>query len=293
MTIGWRRGDHNVEGDIVGIVGDVKSFGLDRASPPVLYAPYAQEPVSSFAMVVRSATPATSMSRARSKARSRRVDPDLPVARLETLEAHVSSSVAERRFYMVVLTIFAVVALALAAIGIFGVLSYLVSQRTREIGIRVALGAGRQSVIGMVVGQALVLVGVGIAIGSVAALQLGTYIRAMLFQLQPNDAMDVRPGRRWPGDRWACSRRGSPPAARSASIPSWLSRRMNRANTIRNRRTRRARRLPRAPRLRNAGIAERQALFESPTAPSGAQGAPSGCAGDSRLARTRRRSSRR
>jgi ABC-type antimicrobial peptide transport system permease subunit len=138
-------------------------------------------------MVVRSATPATSLSGA-IKSAIAAVDPDLPVARLETLEAHVSSSVAERRFYMVVLTIFAGVALALAAIGIFGVLSYLVSQRTREIGIRVALGAGRQSVIGMVVGQALALVGVGIAIGSVAALELGTYIRAMLFQLQPNDA---------------------------------------------------------------------------------------------------------
>jgi putative ABC transport system permease protein len=115
------------------------------------------------------------------------VDPNLPVSNVRTLDQIVAKSISQPRFYATLLVIFAGVALALAAIGIFGVLSYAVSQRTREIGIRMALGAQERTVVGLVVRQALVLVVTGVAVGTLAALVLSQTLRKMLFAIEPTD----------------------------------------------------------------------------------------------------------
>lgn len=186
IELGWRRDGVRVGGRVVGVVADVKSHGLDVQAPPQIYAAYEQVPIGSSAVVLRTRTNPTALLPS-VRAAVAAVDPKLPVTRLETLEEHISRSVAERRFYMLLLATFAVVALALAAIGIFGVLSYLVSQRTREIGIRVALGAGRGTVIGMVLRQAMGPAVVGVSLGLAAALGLSRFLSTLLFELDATD----------------------------------------------------------------------------------------------------------
>ena len=188
IDIGWGRGpNHHVEGDVVGIVADVRSFGLDRDAPAQLYLPLAQVPEEAMAFVVRTGVPPESMFAA-VRAAVARIDPKLPLTRLETMDAHVARSIAQRRFYMWLLALFAAIALALAAVGIFGVLSYLVAQRTREIGIRVALGADRRAVTVLVLRQAMLISTIGIAIGLTCSLGLTRLMTTMLFDLTPTDA---------------------------------------------------------------------------------------------------------
>ena len=115
------------------------------------------------------------------------VDPNLPLSSVRTLDQIVATSISQPRFYMLLLAIFAGVALALAAIGIFGVLSYAVAQRTREIGIRMALGAREGTVVRLVVRQAMTLVLVGVVLGTVAALFLSQTMTKMLFSVKPTD----------------------------------------------------------------------------------------------------------
>jgi ABC-type antimicrobial peptide transport system permease subunit len=115
------------------------------------------------------------------------LDAELPVARIATLEEIVARSISQPRFYMVLLAAFAGTALFLAALGIFGVMSYAVLQRTREIGIRVALGAQATQVLRMVLGQALVLAVAGVALGLLGALGLARAMTGLLFQLSPTD----------------------------------------------------------------------------------------------------------
>jgi putative ABC transport system permease protein len=117
------------------------------------------------------------------------VDPTLPLARIETLATHVDRSIAERRFYMLLLGLFSSVALVLAAVGIFGVLSFLVAHRTREIGIRIALGADRGAVVGMVLKQTVALAGAGAVIGTLAGLGLTGAMTTMLFDVRPTDPL--------------------------------------------------------------------------------------------------------
>jgi putative ABC transport system permease protein len=143
-------------------------------------------PVDTIAFVVRSTTAeATLIAPARVAVAAS--DPDMPLNRVETLAEHVRKSIATQRFYMLLLAVFASVALALAAVGIFGVLSYLVTQRTREIGIRVALGADRRSVVSLIIRQAMFLAVAGTAIGMAGAVGLSRLLRTMLFELSPTD----------------------------------------------------------------------------------------------------------
>jgi putative ABC transport system permease protein len=187
IDIGWGRDGGHVQGDVVGVVADVRSFGLDRAAPAQLYVPLAQVPEDSMAVVVRTGVPPETMFSA-IRAAVGRVDPRLPVTRLETMDEHVARSVASRRFYMWLLALFAAIALALAAIGIFGVLSYLVAQRTREIGIRVALGADRRAVTGLVLRQAMLIATMGVGLGLAGSVGLTRLMTSMLFDLTPTDA---------------------------------------------------------------------------------------------------------
>jgi putative ABC transport system permease protein len=187
IKLGWGRGaGKRAGGEVVGIVGDAKEAGLDEPNPPEIYMPLRQWPVDFMSVVVKTATPPASLSDA-VRAEVYAVDSNLPVSNVRTLDEIVARSISQPRFYMLLLTMFAAVALALAAIGIFGVLSYAVAQRTREIGIRMALGAQERTVIGLVVREAMTLVILGVACGTVAALFLSQTMTRMLFSVTPTD----------------------------------------------------------------------------------------------------------
>jgi len=188
IQLGWGRGPGKPRagGEVVGIVGDVKEAGLDEPNPPHIYMPLRQWPVNFMSVVVKTATPPTALADA-VRTEVYAVDANLPVSNLRTLDEIVARSISQPRFYMLLLTIFAGVALALAAIGIFGVLSYAVAQRTREIGIRMALGAQRGTVIGLVVRDAMLLVVLGVVTGTIAALFLSQTMTKMLFSVAPTD----------------------------------------------------------------------------------------------------------
>ena len=190
ITLGMGRGPGTPRagGEVVGIVGDVKEAGLDEAEPPQLYLPYRQWPVQSMSVVLATAVPPSTVTDA-----ARRgvyaTDPAMPVANVRTLEQIVARSISQPRFYTLLLGLFASVALMLAAIGIFGVLSYAVAQRTREIGIRMALGARERTVLGLVVRQAMTLAAVGVALGIALALWLSrSLVSKLLFNTSPHDA---------------------------------------------------------------------------------------------------------
>ena len=137
-------------------------------------------------MVLRTSVPPLSLAAA-VRGAVHQLDPDLPVARIETLSQIVSASIAQPRFYTTLLTAFASTALLLAALGLFGVISVGVSQRTREIGVRMALGARSRDVLELVLREAATLAVVGVAIGLAAALALSRTLSSLLFNLSPRD----------------------------------------------------------------------------------------------------------
>ena len=188
ITLGWRRpaGQPKAGGEVVGVVGDVKTMGLARDVVPEIYLPYAQLPLNSMDVVVRTSVPPLTLGPA-AEAVVRELDPDIPVARLKSLEDLVSRSISQPRFYMLLLGLFASMAVLLAALGIFGVMSYAVTQRSREIGIRMAMGAPEGSVLRMVLGHAAVLIVTGIGIGLMGALALSRSLSGLLFNLSPTD----------------------------------------------------------------------------------------------------------
>ncbi len=164
----------------MGVVARVKQYGLDTDGRIALYIPHTQ--TGSRAMYVTVKTTADPKALAASvKAQIRAIDPDLPVYRVRTMAAWVDQSLARPRFAMTLLSAFAALALVLAALGIYGVMAFLVSQSTREIGIRIALGATERAVLGMVVGQGLALALSGAALGLLAAIAFGRIIASLLF----------------------------------------------------------------------------------------------------------------
>jgi predicted permease len=189
IQLGWRASkDTHVGGTVVGVVGDVKEGGLDQEHPAEIYVPHAQQPVGGTDVVLRTTVPPLSLGAAvRSAVHD--LDPDLPVARLETLSQVVATSIAQPRFYTVLLSAFAGTALLLAALGLFGVISVGVSQRTREIGVRMALGARSREVLGLVLREAATLAVLGIAVGLAASLALSRTLSTLLFDLSPTDPL--------------------------------------------------------------------------------------------------------
>ena len=186
IAMGWRASNGSrMAGEIVGVVGDVKQFGLGGEPTADVYAPADQWPWSDLTVVMRAERGAPVAAAARAAVRA--VDPNLPVFGLRALDEVVSESVARPRFYMTLLGAFALMAVALAGVGIYGVLSYAVGRRVREIGLRVALGATRARVLRMVVGQGLALAAVGAALGVAGALWLARAMATLLFGVTPGD----------------------------------------------------------------------------------------------------------
>lgn len=171
---------------VVGIVGDVKHFGLDLQAPAELYMTFDQGPPGGPRFAIRtSADPASLITAVRSELRA--IDKQIAISQLETMDEIVSKSTADRRFQALLLGAFAVLALALAMIGIYGVMAYGVAQRSHELAIRIALGAGRSDVIRLVLGQGMRLVIIGLAIGLAGALGLTRFLRTLLFETAPTD----------------------------------------------------------------------------------------------------------
>jgi putative ABC transport system permease protein len=170
----------------VGVVGDVKHSSLSVPPNPEIYLSQLQEPESSLAVLIRTKGDPLSLAAA-AREQVKAVDKDQPVT-ITTMDQIFSASVGEKRFNTSLLGAFAVLALILAMVGVFGVINYSVAQRTHEIGIRIALGAQRSSIFRLVIGQGLVLAVVGITIGSIAAFALTRVIRGLLYGVSPTDA---------------------------------------------------------------------------------------------------------
>jgi putative ABC transport system permease protein len=171
---------------VVGVVGDVRHSGLAVQPNPEVYLSQLQEPQSAMAVMIRTnGDPLLLAGAAREQVKA--IDKDQPLT-ITTMERIFSESVGEQRFNTLLLVAFASLALVLAMIGVFGVINYSVAQRTREIGIRIALGAQRGSIFRLVVGQGLMLAVIGITIGSIGAFALTRLIRSLLFGVSPTDA---------------------------------------------------------------------------------------------------------
>jgi putative ABC transport system permease protein len=173
---------------VVGVVGNIKSDGFDQPDQPHLYHPIFQNPAYAMAIYVRTdVAPTTITQTLREQVRS--LDRDLPVFG-DTTMAHVAAeSVSRRRFAMQVVGLFGILALLLAAVGIYGVIAYSVTQRTREIGIRVALGASRTAIMRWVLKQGMMLTIAGVVIGLVGAYALTRLLRSLLFGVGPTDIL--------------------------------------------------------------------------------------------------------
>ena len=174
-------------GEIVGVVADVRQQGLAEDVSPAVYVGWGTMGISDMAFLVRSdADPATISTAIREQVHA--VDPTMPVYDLHTMTQIVAESIAQPRFYTMLLTAFGGLALLLAALGVYGVISYSVSQRTRELGIRIALGASHDRVVRLVLGQGVALTVTGVALGLVGAFWLSRLLNALLFGVRPTDA---------------------------------------------------------------------------------------------------------
>jgi putative ABC transport system permease protein len=171
---------------IVGIVGDMRHRGLDQDVKPEFYFPHNQNPYRAMILAVRSKQDPRSLTSAIRKELSG-LDPDLPAANVRTLEQVTADSIAPRRLSVSLITVFAGVALVLASVGIYGVMSFLVVQRTHEIGVRMALGAQRRDVFTLVIGRAAKLVAIGSAIGLVLAVVSSRTLSSMLYNVAALD----------------------------------------------------------------------------------------------------------
>jgi len=171
---------------IVGIVGNVKYIGLDLTPPAEVYLPHAQHPVDGLTIVMRTtADPMAFVPTARAELAS--LDRELPMAYVRTMDEVVGRSIAERRFTMLLLASFATVAVLLASIGVYGVLAYLVSQRTQEIGVRLAIGAAPDDVVRLFLREGVTLAIVGLGAGLVGALVAGRALTTLLFGVTATD----------------------------------------------------------------------------------------------------------
>ena len=180
----WR--DENVYREIVGIAGDVRYSALNEDVNNVVFVPHAQDSWNALMLVVRANSDVASLLPTVRSA-IRRFDPKLAISEVRTMEQVVNLGLARTRFSMYLLTVFAGIALLMAAIGIYGVIAYNVEQRTKEIGIRVALGAAQSDIFRDVTGRAVVMAGIGVVAGLASALMLTRWMESLLYGIEPND----------------------------------------------------------------------------------------------------------
>jgi len=174
---------------VVGVVGDVKHLELAEAAVPMMYEPHTQQPsYHTMRLVIRAPSDAAALTGQVRDALSQ-MDREVPLSQVATLATSLDKSVAEPRMRATLLGLFAGLAMALAAIGVYGVVAYLVGQRTQEIGVRRALGARARDVVGMLVRESMRPVIIGIGIGLLGAFALSRVLAAMLFQVSPSDVM--------------------------------------------------------------------------------------------------------
>jgi putative ABC transport system permease protein len=175
---------------IIGVVADVKATQLGQATEPEMYRDYRQYIFAGFGLTLtlRTASSDPQSIAAAAQKEVRAVNPDQPIGDVRTMAKVVYDNVAQPRFYTLLLGIFAGMALLLAAIGLYGVLSFSVSRRAHEIGVRMALGAQQASIFGLVLKEALVLVGIGVVLGLGGAAALTRLMKAQLYETAPLDA---------------------------------------------------------------------------------------------------------
>ncbi|MBA3961835.1 MAG: ABC transporter permease [Chthoniobacterales bacterium] len=176
--------------EIVGIVADVKQYGIDQAATSQSYEPFAQHPFNTLNVVLRTGGPAAAVM-AGLRPAVYAVDKDQPIGSIQPLAEIVARSIAQQRFAMTLLLVFAGVALVLAAIGIYGVMAYTVAQRRGEIGIRMALGAQTGDVVRLILGNGARLVGLGLLVGLAASFAATRALRSMLFQTSAADPLTL------------------------------------------------------------------------------------------------------
>jgi putative ABC transport system permease protein len=178
--------DENVPTEIIGVVGDTKHLGLDTETEEMAYWPQPELVYSYMTLVIRTQGEATSVAPA---ARNviRNIDPEQPVGEVSTMEGLLARSIARSRFNAMLLSVFSLVAMVMAAVGIYGVMSYSVQQRTHEIGVRMALGAQGTDVLRLVVKQGVILGLVGVGAGLLASYGLTRLIVSLLFEVPATD----------------------------------------------------------------------------------------------------------
>ena len=185
VSVSW---SNRQDDEVIGVVGDVRHAGLDAPARATTYWPYPRTVYGSMTLAVRASGDGHALA-ATVIDLIRREDPQLAVTSVQTMDEVVSISVAQRRLLMLLVSIFAGAALILVAVGIYGVIACSVTERTQEIGIRMALGAQRSGVLRMIVGQAILLAFAGVILGSIAAAVLTRLLKGFLFQLDPADPL--------------------------------------------------------------------------------------------------------
>lgn len=178
----------NLPSEIIGVVGDVRQMGLDTPGEPTVYWPHPELVYSGMTILVRTSNdPLALVSAARNELQQ--MDPEQPMAAVATMEQLLGDSLSRSRFTMLLLAIFAAIALLLASVGIYGVIAYGVTERTQEFGIRIALGAERRDVLRLVLGQGARLALLGIGLGAVFALLLTKFLATLLYGITPTDPL--------------------------------------------------------------------------------------------------------
>jgi predicted lysophospholipase L1 biosynthesis ABC-type transport system permease subunit len=192
-AVGRRIGgsfEQSGEFEIVGVVRDTKYSSVRDPGPPTMYRCAWQGTPRSLNVVLRTAGDPLAMTES-VRAAMRDVDPTLPIQRFTSQTEQISLRFAQERLFATAYTAFGALALVLACIGLFGLMSYSVARRTNEIGVRLALGAQRGRVVGMVLGESMLLVGIGVALGLAAALWAGRFVKTVLYGLSANDPLTV------------------------------------------------------------------------------------------------------
>jgi putative ABC transport system permease protein len=182
------EGNTNELFTIVGVVGHVKNYGVDAASREEIYLPVLQNPRGAMHLMIKTERPMPDLAETL-RGVVRELDPDQPMASLRTMESILGEHVAPRRITMLLLSVFSALAVALAIVGIYGVMAYSISQRTREIGVRMALGARSHDVLKLMLKQGGWLILWGVVLGSVVGLGLTRFMGRLLFEIQPTDPM--------------------------------------------------------------------------------------------------------